>query len=129
MKRLLVVLVLLALLSGCSSESKPSVGATAKCYTNTDTSGNLTATTESGDVTVTSSVDLTTAEVHVDMLDSSGTVLGYFTGEVAGITAGQPKTVKMNVGPENASVAGGVPDGGWETVTSCQATVTSYQQA
>jgi hypothetical protein len=80
-------------------------------------------------VTITSSVDLTSADVHVDLLDSSGAALGYFTGEIAAIKADEPKTVKMNVGPTNASVAGGVPPGGWESVTECSATVTDYTEA
>jgi hypothetical protein len=114
-------------LVSCSSE--PEISASAECYPVVDTGGGITSTTESADVTITSSVDLTSADVHVDLLDSSGAALGYFTGEIGAIKADEPKTVKMNVGPTNASVAGGVPPGGWESVTECSATVTDYTEA
>ena len=54
--------------------------------------------------------------MHVDLLDSSGKNLGYVEGDVAHVTANQPKIATLSVGPENGSVSGGVPEGGWEKV-------------
>src|SRR3954469_16554356 len=97
-----LITLIVGLTMSCSSG--PKVSASVTCRTGTDKSEDITRPTEFADVTVsTNSDDPTVVFARVDMLDSSGDVLGS-SEDSLGMVFREPKEVSYPIGIPSGGV-------------------------
>lgn len=100
-----------------SCSSGPQVSASVTCRTGTDKTEDITRPTEFADVTASTNSDgPTLVFARVDMLDSSGNVVGS-SEDSLGMVFREPKEVTYPIG---------IPPGGVKQVSGCSVTVTDH---